>query len=101
MVLVKPRREKPIPEDEWRALAAQNPMRVTYPSWKPKSYWDAKDKADPWKVAAATTDWRKADARRATFAKVVVGWMWPAVKVGPGSGFIQPPPPPVQRRRNW
>lgn len=54
-------------QDEWRKLAEQNPMRVTYPSWRPKEHWEAKRKADPWVLMNGTRDWRKADSRKATF----------------------------------
>ncbi len=36
-------------EDEWRALAAQNPMRVTYPSWRTREQRLSEAKADPWR----------------------------------------------------
>lgn len=50
-------KEQPIPDDQWRALAAQNPMRITYPSWRPKSYWEMKAKADPWKPEEQLKYW--------------------------------------------
>lgn len=102
------RREKPIPDDQWRALAAQNPMRVTYPSWRPKSHWDAKDKADPWKVASGTTDWRKADPRRSRVIRAWEGWRGKPIPTGPPSGMDLRPVVPeyrgadegTKRRRN-
>lgn len=35
-------------EEEWKALAAKNPMRVTYPNWRPKEQRLAEAQEDPW-----------------------------------------------------
>ena len=92
-------------DEEWRKLAEQNPMRVTYPSWRPKEYWEAKSKADPWVLMNGTKDWRKADAQKARSQKITDGFIEtrPAL---PPSGMkldFQPRPawhnPPKESRR--
>lgn len=61
-------------EQDWRALAAQNPQRVTYPSWKPKEHWDARDKADPWVPQATTVAWYKRDPRKVEVFERLTGF---------------------------
>lgn len=66
--------------EDWRKLAEQNPMRVTYPSWRPKGHWDAKRKADPWVLMNGTKDWRKADTRKAVILR---RWFFDLLKSQP------------------
>lgn len=92
-------------DDEWKRLAKQNPIRVTYPSWRPKEYWDAKSKADPWVLMNGTRDWRKADTRKAESKPMTTGFL-KSDPAQPPSGMkleITPPDswhnPPYQSRR--
>lgn len=61
-------------DEEWKRLAAKNPQRVTYPSWRPKEYWEAQARKAPWVTGAGTKDWRKADTHRADAVARIRGW---------------------------
>lgn len=80
-------------EQEWRALAAQNPGRVTYPSWRPPEHWAARDKRDPWVPQAKTTHWGKADPRKAEVFERITGFKTDPVPADKPTGMKVEPRP--------
>lgn len=62
-------------EQDWRTLAAQNPGRVTYPSWRPPEYWAARSKKDPWRPIEDNRNfWSRVKPRQAWNRIIQKGW---------------------------
>jgi hypothetical protein len=82
-----------VKDEEWRALAARNPMRVTYPSWRPKEFWAERAKKDPWVPVEDNRNFWQRTRRKA--ARRIAQAKWPGAPEpsGPPSGMkIEPRP---------
>lgn len=78
---------------EWRALAAKNPQRVTYPTWKPPEFWAARTKKDPWVPVEDNRNFWKRGRIKRVMRIIRPGWKSDPVPSGPPSGIeIEPRP---------
>lgn len=84
-------------DEQWSALAAQNPQRVTYPSWRPPEHWAAQSKKDPWVPIKANREFWNRTHRKARKIPWFDGFRTVPVPADPPSGVNLEP----RGRRNW